>query len=455
MRFVKLMGIALTALSVGYAVVLAAEQVNTTEEATLPDSLQYVLESAGWGDALWIDVAQIREQLGGQISGRADAQTLKSTAVERVTLPSDVSTYFGVVAGGGAPSYNEIALEKNVLYFQRSLTERGLISTFANIFFANGDNGQETVRYLDETGEQQFKAPDIGGLTGAANYGNTKGWFEAVAKAKKPCPAFFYFTGHGAHNLENEDNNWLILWEEALVSVKEMAGWLDPLPADQPFVTMMAQCYSGSFANLIYENGDPEQPVALQTRCGFFATVASRPSVGCTPAVNEADYKDYSSSFFAGLTGRDRVGNLVSSADYNLDSKISYAEAHAFAKVDEETTDWPISTVEAWLQRQLSSGEESAILAQPMSSWWAIARPEQQYVVESLTVKTGFDPYLSYAENVRRLGVSKTNTVKEAYQMRLKMELLNVGAEAIIRDNGESEAIATLEKIVNCEAGTW
>ena len=36
---------------------------------------------------------------------------------------------------------------------------------------------------------------------------------------------------------------------------------------------MMAQCYSGSFANLIYENGDPAQPVALQTRCGFFATV--------------------------------------------------------------------------------------------------------------------------------------------------------------------------------------
>ncbi len=446
MRFVKLMGIALTTLSIGYAAVLVTEQVITAGNP-LFGSLQYVLESAGWDEELWIDIAQI--------SGQADAQALKSTAVERVTLPDDASTYFGVAAGGGAPSYNEIALEKNVLYFQRSLTEKGLISTAANIFFANGNNGQETIRYLDETGQQQFKAPDISGLTSAANYGNTKGWFEAVANAKKPCPAFFYFTGHGAHNLENEDNNWLILWEETLVSVKEMASWLDPLPADQPFVTMMAQCYSGSFANLIYEKGDPEQPVALQTRCGFFATVASRPSVGCTPAVNEADYKDYSSSFFAGLTGRDRTGTRVESADYNLDSKISYAEAHAFAKVDEETTDWPISTVEAWLQRQLLKEEETAVLAQPISRWWKISRPEQQYVIESLTAKAEFDPDFSYTENVKRLGIAESNTVAEAYQIRLKMELLNVGAEAIIRDNKSPEAIAILEKITACEAGTW
>ncbi|NJN20892.1 MAG: hypothetical protein HC812_06460 [Leptolyngbya sp. RL_3_1] len=95
---------------------------------------------------------------------------------------------------------------------------------------------------------------------------------------------------------------------------------------------MMAQCFSGAFANLIYEGGDPEGPVALQTRCGFFATVETRPSVGCTPLVNEADYEDYSSSFFAGLSGRDRVGNPAPSADYDQDGQVTYAEAHAFTK---------------------------------------------------------------------------------------------------------------------------
>jgi hypothetical protein len=76
--------------------------------------------------------------------------------------------------------------------------------------------------------------------------------------------------------------------------------------------------------------------------------------VGCTPAVNEADYRDYSSSFFAGLSGRDRTGKPVPSADYDGDGKVSYAEAHAFAKVDEYTTDLPISTSETWLQLRSS-----------------------------------------------------------------------------------------------------
>jgi hypothetical protein len=33
--------------------------------------------------------------------------------------PASAPMHFLVAAGGGAPSYNEIALEKNVRYFQR------------------------------------------------------------------------------------------------------------------------------------------------------------------------------------------------------------------------------------------------------------------------------------------------------------------------------------------------
>ena len=343
------------------------------------------------------------------------------------------------------------------LYFQRSLSFLNLDPVKANIFFANGNSGEPTVRYLDENDQEQFKPPEIPNLDGAATQGNTEAWFEALTQTSKKCPSFFYFTGHGAYNLENKDNNWLLLWQEAFISVKEMAGWLDKLPANEetPFVTMMAQCYSGSFANLIYEKGDPNRPVALQTRCGFFATVADRPSVGCTPAVNEADYKDYSSSFFAGLTGRDRIGNPVSSADYNEDDNISYAEAHAFAKVDEATTDWPISTVEAWLQRPLNSSVKTGFLVQPMTSWMAIARPEQQYVIQSLADKLDFNLSQSYLRNELDKGTPKANTVEEAYRKRLEMELLNVAAEAQLRQIGDVKQIETLERLIECEAGLW
>ena len=449
-HFSKVLGIALAGLSIGYAAALVGEEINADGPA-LPVSLQYIWDSTEWERPF----EHLRTSVNQGSIAREQAPAIWPSAVEPVVLPNGVSTYFAAVAGGGAPDYNEIALEKNVLYFQRSLSTMGFIPSLASLFFANGNDGQQTVRYLDSKGRERFKSPEIPNLTGAASYGNTKGWFKAIAQADRPCPAFFYFTGHGAHNKDNEDNNWLVLWEETFVSVKEMAGWLAPLPADQPFVTMMAQCYSGSFANLIYENGDPQQPVALQTRCGFFATVASRPSVGCTPAVNEADYKDYSSSFFAGLTGRDRLGNPVTSADYNQDGKVSYAEAHAFAKVDEETTDWPVSTAEAWLQRQVAEREVKKILAQPIVDLEATSRSEQRYVIDQLTTQLEFNPKLSYVENQALLPEPEADTVNEAYHMRLKMELANVGAEAIIRSSHDTKSIAVLNQITQCEAGTW
>jgi len=443
----------LVGLSGCNTVINSAEQIVTGIEETIAESetirvLQKALNHEAYG------APDQTEQIPAQKSYWTPEE-LDQIEPTKMELSTEVATHFGTVAGGGAPGYNEIALEKNVLYFQRSLAEKGLSATLASLFFANGNDGQQTVRYIDEEGEQQFKAPNIPELDGAATYANTLGWFEALAKAEKPCPSFFYFTGHGAYNRENSDNNWLILWEEAFVSVKRMAGWLDELPQDQPFVTMMAQCYSGSFANLIYENGDPEQPVALQSRCGFFATVASRPSVGCTPAVNEADYKDYSSSFFAGLTGRDRIGNPVASADYNQDGIVSYSEAHAFAKVDEETTDWPISTVEAWLQRQASGTEVDNIFAKPIEDLLADGRPEQQHVIRSLARKIGFELEQSYASNRLSHTLPDTNTVEEAYHMRLEMELVNIGVEQRLRGEQNAEQIAVLERILSCEASAW
>lgn len=367
------------------------------------------------------------------------------------------TTRFLVVAGGGAPSYNEIALEKNVLYFQRTLAFMGLDQTSTDIFFANGDSGAATVRYIDFLGRERFQVPNIPDLAGAATLDNVHR--ELQTPSAKPsgvtdCPTFFYFTGHGHLNRRDSGNNSLILWEESLVSVQELAGWLDQWPAEMPFVTMMAQCFSGAFANLIYEGGDPEQPVALQTRCGFFATVETRPSVGCTPLVNEADYEDYSSSFFAGLSGRDRVGNAAPSADYDQDGQVTFAEAHAFAKVDGVTPDLPISTSEAWLQQQVSEGEVWDRLAQPIAQWTALARPEQRHVITTLSDRLGYDLDLSLIDNDPRPN-EVTGQVQRAYYMRLRMELINVAVEQKLRAGNDFEALSTLGKLLACEAGTW
>lgn len=357
---------------------------------------------------------------------------------------------FLVFGGGGAPSYNEIAIEKNVMYFQRTLAALGEKPDRASIWFANGEDGRKTVRYVED-GKNKFKAPSIPGLSGSATLGNLR---TAIAEeADRKNPLFFYFTGHGLHNRENENNNAMILWNERNASVQQFGSMLDQFSPDKPFVTVMVQCYSGSFANLIYRGGQIQRGLAPHDRCGFFATVKERPSVGCTPEVDEADYRDYSSSFFAGLSGISRTGQRVENADYDRDQRVSFREAHAFAKIDEQAEDLPVSTLEVWLQERLSNRDRALALAQPMKTLLKTARPEQVQVVRRLAQRIGYDLGRSHRMNLTQSQREKLNRkpLYEIYAERIEMELLNIVAEQKVRDSQDESAIATLEKLLHCE----
>jgi hypothetical protein len=353
---------------------------------------------------------------------------------------------FIVFGGGGAPSYNEIAIEKNIFYFQRTLKSLGQPADTTKIWFANGSDGRKTVRYMDGKTEK-FKAPTVDPMEGPATFTNFNLALEAEAKNKTPL--LFYFTGHGTHNLRDENNNSMVLWNEQLMTVQNFTRQLDQMPTDKPFVSVMVQCYSGSFANLIYQGGNPKKALATHDRCGFFATVKSLPSVGCTPEVNEADYQDYSSSFFAGLSGVNRVGKKVESADYDRDGRISFREAHAFAKIDEKASDLPVSTLEVWLQERLTGSDRSAILAMPIAEILKNARPEQAVVVKTLAKSLDYDLRKSNRGN-RILRRPKSQLVK-TYSERLAMELLNIQAEQKVRKSGKAENLSFLEKLLNCE----
>jgi hypothetical protein len=361
---------------------------------------------------------------------------------------------FMTFGGGGAPSYNEIAIEKNVFYFQRTLRAMGQDPDPAKIWFANGNDGRKTVRYVED-GKESFKAPTIPGLQGSATFANLRSAMDDEAKQSKPL--FFYFTGHGSHNRADENNNAMILWNEQNATVQQLTAMLDRWPAEKPFVAVMVQCYSGSFANLIYKAGNPKQGVALHDRCGFFATVKERPSVGCTPEVNEADYRDYSSSFFAGLSGISRTGQRVDSADYDHDQRISFREAHAFAKIDERASDLPVSTLEVWLQENLSNRDRAIALSRPIREILKTARPEQRHVVRSLAQKLEYDLGRSHRLNLSHNQRDRKNRFEldNIFAERLELELINIAAEKTIREGGTAESIALLEKLLNCEGRSF
>jgi hypothetical protein len=362
---------------------------------------------------------------------------------------------FLVFGGGGSAENNEISLEKNLLYFQRTLKLLGYNPAQTLFYFANGSNGEATVRYLDANGREQFKPPDIPHLQGGSTRPNLRSALQGLGQ-QSPEQAFLYFTGHGNRTPRNLNNNTFNLWPDDDITVQEFTQLLDQLPNQTSVAVVMAQCYSGSFANIIYPGGQPGNTLAPQSRCGFFATIKEKPSVGCTPAVDEADYEDYSSSFFAGLSGQNRVGKSAPSADYNRDGRVSYAEAHAFVKIDAQTTDLPVSTSEVWLQEwSTRQGKEDTILQQPIATTLATARPEQKAVVEYLVSQLQLDSKRSLEAQWQQLRQLEADEIKSTYAGRLVFELINIGSEQLVRQSKDTTAIATLERILRCESGGW
>jgi Caspase domain len=426
-----------------------------------------ILPIVSIGGLITVAIATQPSLSGANLQSASPWGSTSNTSQHLASQKSATVTDFLVLGGGGAPSYNEIAIEKNVLYFQRTLKTLGFDPSQATILFANGNDGRETVRYLDANREERFKAPNIPNLQAAATVDNLEQSLQqiATASASDRRPLFFYFTGHGSRNREDEDNNTMLLWDEQSLSVREFATFLDRLPPTKPVVTVMVQCYAGAFANaLLYENGDPQAKVAdlasptlrERHRCGFFATTKYLPSVGCTPEVNEADYRDYSSSFFAGLSGTNRIGQRVASADYNQDGRVSYLEAHAFAKVDEQAADLPISTSESCLQSQLAEADTANLLdEQSPSKLLATARPEQRFVVQSLAKQLNFDRSKSYRDNYDRVDRSvMEDELKSTYLARLKIELINIVIEQQLRASKNSQKIAIIDRLLKCESGS-
>lgn len=289
-------------------------------------------------------------------------------AAALVALPGLAETHLLVMGGGSRPSSNQVSLEKNVNYFYRVIKRLGLDTAQRDIMFACGDDpGQADVQYIATASDdpqvmrlidmlvgpgkgqsKQYRAHDIGGGEIASSKPHIVKWFDEHAdQLGQDDKLLLYFTGHGGRGEKtNDQNTTLYLWPNHNIRMTDFTGELDKLDPQTPVVMVMVQCFSGGFANVIFNEGDPDKGLAEHNRCGFFAAVHSRPAAGCTAHVNEADYKEYSSYFWAALSGEDRLGVPVDRPDYDGDGKTSYLEAHAFALIYSDSTDLSMTTTD-------------------------------------------------------------------------------------------------------------
>lgn len=283
-----------------------------------------------------------------------------------------------IVGGGPDPSYNQVAIENNVLYVNRLLPP----GTMKRILFANGRPQTKDVQYT-ENGHDAYRASRITGLDGASRLGPFHDNLRALSSAGSG-PLLLYFTGHGSPGRRDYDTNRYDMWGRDELSVARLATEISAVPKSVPLTLVMVECFSGAFGNLLFEQGSPTGPLVDRPICGFFASLAPRPAAGCTPEIDEANYRDFTSYFFAALSGVDRLGKPVTGADYNHDGVVGMDEAFAYTLIHDDSIDTPVATSDVFLRRYVKNPDTELFRASyaDVLSW---ASPSQAAVLEALS----------------------------------------------------------------------
>lgn len=313
-----------------------------------------------------------------------------------------------IVGGGPNLEHNQVAIESNVRYVNGLLPPAVKRTTL----FADGKAQSATVLYdvdtsanspaqqllslllADQPGgeaDPHYRRPNLGApLDGAAQLPAIDKAFDILALLPPGAasPILLSFTGHGSPDKGDHENNRFDLWAEtgpdAGLAVHKLAEEIDRLPAGAPVTLVMVQCFSGAFGNLLFEGGNPQGALIRRDIAGFFATTKDRVAAGCTPEVNEADYHDFTSYFFAALTGRSRMGQSVTGADYNRDGRVGMDEAYCYTLAHDKSIDVPVCTSDVFLRRFVPM-PDAQLFQTPYNDVTAWATPAQNAALEALT----------------------------------------------------------------------
>ena len=397
-----------------------------------------------------------------------------------------------IVGGGPELSYNQVAIESNVRYVGKLLPPDTLRTTL----FADGSPDSPTVLYEtdsralsdaeqlftlvfdgSESGDESpnhYRKPNLGTkLDGPSNPEGFQRVFSQIVteEEKTPAPLFLYFTGHGSPGDRRFENNLYDMWGKKSLSVRQLAASLARLPENVPVTVIMVQCHSGAFGNLLFEGGIPDNKPVSRDIAGFFASTADRVAAGCTSEVDEAEYRDFTSYFFAALTGRDRLGRKVTGSDYNKDGHVGMNEAFAYTLANDRSIDAPVCTSDIFLRRVVSLREKE-IFATRFSDIEKWATPAQHYALNSLAKElhreTGENRLsLAYRQLFPAVPIAETRTDARTRELQRNWKDLQRQARRTLLarwpelvDSAETDyklarkqAIAYLQK--NADSATW
>jgi hypothetical protein len=314
-----------------------------------------------------------------------------------------------IIGGGPDRLHNQVAIESNVRYVGRVLPA----SATYHVLFTDGNPQSDTVQYQSDNRTLAYRVPNVPRLDGPAEVASVRAALAdtvTAARAAKTADVVLYFTGHGSGDrVSNFTNNWFDLWNGGRFRVTDLAASIEAFPAETPITLIMVQCFSGAFGNVLYQGGDPQGKVLDRHLAGFFAAVPERTSAGCTPAINEAEYRDFTGYFFAALTGEDRMGRPITGADYDDDARVEMDEAFAWSLIHDDSIDTPVCTSDTFLRRFAAMPDDqiAATLYGTLASW---ATPAQKAALDGLSASLGLSGENRVRAAFDRFGLMRPNS---------------------------------------------
>ena len=392
--------------------------------------------------------------------------TLVVLQILALALPSATARdYILTVGGGYSPAGNQISLERNVVFFRKLLAETYKTGVPHDLLFADGDSPNPDLNFAPPDHQPpranllaalvfgrednlglKYRDNDLDNVHAMSSPQTLETWFkERGSQLKAGDRLILYITAHGGRSADkkNKSNTKLFMWNGSSIDAKALAGHLKALPEGVEVMTVMVQCYSGGFANLLFDEVDSSKGPGARPVCGFFATVHDRMAAGCTPEINEENYDEYSSHFWAAIRGKTRTEEGVPSADYDGDSRVSFEEAHAYTLLASFSIDIPIKTTDTFLRAHSKTQDEDhpdlLAVEHPYFQLLTKASPVELAVLDGLSTRLGLH------------GVDRVKQARDAAK-ELEEERKKVQGE---RDAGKRQFDGARKKIRNTLKNRW
>ena len=291
-----------------------------------------------------------------------------------------------VAAGGSIPELNQVQIEQDVALIAETFSAIGpgrvlfgagvdspsvqelaptstrdpVVASLADLFAPRGGR------------DARYRLPTIA-VDEAATATSLARTIEH-ATSTRGAPLVLVLAGHGNRG-ETARDNTVDLWAQSSLTVAELAAMLDR--AQREVRVVATTCFSGGFAELVFDGADPAAGPAGPVRCGLFATVWDLEAAGCDPNPDRAAQEGYALHFFNALRGRDRDGGALDPAvlDLDGDGAISLLEAHTRVRMVSEAADVPTTTSERWLRA----------VAPEQGPSLPVSLPEEDALIEALT----------------------------------------------------------------------